>query len=92
MVYQRDKEVVKRQVAGETFLIPVRNRLADMRNIYVLHGAGEFIWDRLDDDAGKICDKIVEHYDVDKEEARRDLDEHLQDLLAAELIREGGDD
>jgi hypothetical protein len=89
MNYQRDKEVVKRQVAGETFLIPVRNRLADMRNIYVLHGVGEFIWDRLDDDSGSICDEIVARYDVDKEEAERDMDEHLQELLAADLISLG---
>lgn len=86
MIYQRDKEVVKRQVAGETFLIPVRNRLADMRNIYVLHGVGEFIWDRLDGESERICDEIVENFDVARDEARRDLDEHLQELLAAELV------
>ena len=71
MIYKRDKEVVKRQVAGESFLIPVRSRLADMSNIYVLHGTGEFIWDRLDKDAAQICDAMVDEFEVERDEAER---------------------
>lgn len=86
MIYKRDSEVVKRRVAGETILVPIRNRLADMRNIYVLHGIGEFIWDRLDNDPESICNEITENFEVERDEARRDLDEHLHELLAADLI------
>ena len=39
---------VKRRIAEELFLIPVKNNLADMRHVFVLHGCGEFVWDRLD--------------------------------------------
>lgn len=86
MIYKRDGEVVKRRVAGETILVPIRNRLADMRNIYVLHGIGEFIWDRMEKDSESICDEIIENFEVERAQARRDLDEHLQELLAADLI------
>ena len=86
MIYKRDNDVVKRRVAGETFLIPIKNRLADMRNIYVLHGVGEFIWDRLADDAEGICGAIAEEFDVGLDEAKRDLDEFLGELVQAGLV------
>lgn len=89
MIYQRNSGIVKRQIAGETFLIPVRNRLADMRNIYVLHGIGEFIWDRLDRDSESICSEIVQHFDIDADKARHDLEEHLRELEAADLVTAG---
>lgn len=87
MIYERNKDVVKRKIAGEVFLIPVRNRLADMRSIYVLHGIGEYIWDHLDSDVQDLCDRIVNDFEVDGAEAKRDLDEHLHELLAADLVK-----
>lgn len=86
MKYKRDKDVVKREIAGELFLIPVRKRLADMSSLYVLHGIGEFIWDRLDEDTETICGKIVDEYQVDSATARKDMEEYLQKLLTANLI------
>ncbi|OVE75622.1 hypothetical protein BVX97_04350 [bacterium E08(2017)] len=88
MIYKRDNDVVKRRVAGETFLIPVKNKLADMRNIYVLHGAGEFIWDHLDKDTDAIVDGMVDEFEVARDEAERDLEDYLSELLKAELLEE----
>ena len=48
MTYRQIQHVVKRRIAEELFLIPVKNNLADMRHVFVLHGCGEFVWDRLD--------------------------------------------
>ena len=89
MIYQRNKEVVKRNIAGEVFLIPLRSNLADMRNIFVLHGIGEFIWDRLEgpSDADSVHNDIVDHFEVGGGDAKRDLDDHLAELLAADLVR-----
>ena len=85
MIYIQNKDVVKRHVAGETFLIPIRDRLADMRNIYVLHGVGEFIWDRLGEDAEGICEAVAAEYAVGREDAKRDTEEFLSELEGAGL-------
>lgn len=92
MICQRNAEVVKRKIAGEVFLVPVRNNLADMRNVYVLHGIAEFIWESLAEpvDSDAICGRIVDRFEVDPESARRDLDTHLAELISADLVHEAG--
>ena len=88
MVYKRNQEVVKRNIAGEVFLIPVCNNIADMRNVYVLQGVGEFIWDRLEKPGSEsgICSHIVEHYEADEDEVMQDLNVHLAELVDAGLV------
>ena len=46
--YKRNESVVLRDVAGEKLLIPVKGRLADLQNIFVLEGLGEWVWEQLD--------------------------------------------
>ena len=41
-------EVVCREIAGETILVPVRGRAADMRRMYSLNPTAAFVWARID--------------------------------------------
>ena len=90
MIYSRNSNVVKRDVAGESFLIPVKNNLADMDKVYVLHGIGSFIWEMLDGDKDMdaVCDGIVSEYDIDAEQAMIDLQTIISDFKRANLISE----
>ena len=87
MIYRKNPDVVKRAIAGEVFLIPVKNRLADMRQVFVLHGPAEFIWDRLDgqQSTDQILHQLVEEYDVQPAQASGDLQELVRDLEKAGL-------
>ena len=86
MHYRQAAGVVKREIAGEVFLVPVKQRLADMQNLFVLHGAGEFIWDQLEEPTGvgELADKISSVHEVAPEAAEHDARDFL-----AELLREG---
>ena len=88
MIYSRNKDVIKRNVGGEVFLIPIKNRLADMDSIYALHGITEFIWDRINgtNDTSSICAKLIDEFEVPEEIAMADLKEILNDLMKAGLI------
>lgn len=88
--YARSQNVVKREIAGEIFLVPVKQKLADMQNLFVLHGSGELIWNSLDDTPSQqaLVDVICESYDVSCEDAGKDVDSFLSALLEAELIKE----
>jgi hypothetical protein len=47
MVYRKKKDLVTREIAGETLIVPTRGNLADMQRIFALNGVAGFIWQHL---------------------------------------------
>lgn len=86
--YQRKPGVVTRHIAGETILVPMKNRLADLLCLFVLNPVGEFIWERLDGKTSlaDVADQVAEAFEVDPAQARRDCEEFLQQLIQADLV------
>jgi len=89
-VFQKNKDLVSRKIAGELFLVPVKGKLADMQQLYTLNPVAEYIWKELDAKKSlqEVCDGIVEEFEVSKEEAEADLRELISELLKAGLIKE----
>lgn len=87
--FSRDENVVMRRIAGEALLIPVRKRLADLDCVYVLHGVGEFLWERLGASRTKaeLVRDVVENFVVAEGEATTDVDAFLGELTKAGLAR-----
>jgi len=87
-VYKKKSDIVYRKVAGETILVPVSGRLADMQRIFALNPVGEFIWDKLDGSRSlqQISDDIQRFFDVTGEEANADLEGFIAELLKEGLI------
>jgi hypothetical protein len=89
-VFVKNEEVISRKIAGETILVPVRGKLADMRRIFTLNPVAEYIWRRID---GKntiehIGNGIVTAFDVDSKSAEDDAEEFIAALLKEHLITE----
>ncbi len=78
-----DSQVVSRTIVGETILVPIRGKLADLQRIFALDPVAEFIWKKLDGTTtlGRIRDEITENFEVDEEKAAADLTEFVDDLL-----------
>ena len=76
------KECVKREIAGDTILVPVGKTVFDFNGLFLLNELGSFLWDRLEaaETAEDLLQKILEEYEVPEEEARRDLAEFLKEL------------
>jgi hypothetical protein len=87
-VYQQAENIVTRQVAGETLLVPISGDLADLGQIFSLNEVGRFIWERLarEGDVEGLVGAIVQEFDVTREKAFLDVSELLRDLLQARLI------
>lgn len=85
--YRRAKDVVLRRIAGETLLVPICNRLADLACVYVLHGSGEFLWERMDGTRSRedLVRELVDQYEVPESEAGADVDAFLAELAEAGL-------
>jgi hypothetical protein len=87
-VFSRQPDIVPRDIAGETILVPVRGELAQLKQIFVLNPVGEHIWHRLDGDQGfeAILQSVVEAFDIEAADARSDLLDFLAELEDAGLI------
>lgn len=88
MVFKKTDNVVSRSIAGETLLVPVKGKLADMQKVYVLEGSAGFIWDKLDGrrDVSAICLELTKEFDVDEMTAATDAGELLSSLEASGLV------
>lgn len=87
-VYVQKDDLVSRNVGGEAMIIPIKGKLADMRNIYTLTTVAEFVWESLGEGVrvSNVLDKIVSEFDVSAEVAEQDLKELIDDLVANELV------
>ena len=87
--YQKDPNIVSRKIAKEVILVPIRNRIGDLENIYTLNEVAARIWELIDGkkNVSQIIDTIIDEFDVSAEEAEQDLSEFIQKLEKIEGIR-----
>ena len=82
------KELIKRDIAGEVFLVPVGKSMYDSNGLFILSELGAFIWDLLpnvaDEDA--IVASVLNDYEVDEATARADIREFLQKLQKLDIL------
>lgn len=89
-VFQPRPEMVTREIAGEVLLVPVRGKLAQLQQIFVLNPVGAYIWRQLDGERNlsAIHGGLIDRFDVTEREAEADLFEYLGALEDAGLVCE----
>ncbi len=87
-VYKKRADVVSRDIAGETILVPIRGQLADMQRIFALNPVAQYIWEHLNGEQTleEIRSGLIESFEIEEERAERDLHEFIDELLEADLI------
>ena len=82
------KQLIKRDIAGDTILVPVGKTVYDSNGLFVLNEVATFIWDNLPelDTQEEIVAKILEEYEVSQEEAAKDTAEFLGKLREMQII------
>jgi hypothetical protein len=87
--YIKDDNLMTRNVAGETLVVPVRNRVGDLSSIYTLNEVGARVWQLVDGQTpvAKIVQAITSEYEVTDEAAEADIVELIQDWETAGLVR-----
>jgi hypothetical protein len=90
-VYCKKENMVTRQIAGETLLVPIRSQVADMQNIFALtHTSAEYIWQQLDgkQNLQQIHQGIMDNFQVENQQSLSDLQEFISQLVDAGIIEE----
>jgi hypothetical protein len=82
------KELLKREIAGESFLIPLGKTTYEANGLYALTELGAFIWDALPqaDNEENILEQILLEYEVDEATAREDLNQFLDKLRTLNIL------
>lgn len=82
----RSPHWVLRDVAGQTVLVPVRDRMPDGVMLFLLDGpVARLVWDELTAGARRVDDlieRVVQAFDVDREAAAADVAEFVRQLTA----------
>ncbi|MFZ2198247.1 MAG: PqqD family protein [Thermodesulfovibrionales bacterium] len=87
-VFKKRGEIVSRAIAGDTILVPIRGKLADMQVIYSLGPVAALLWEQIDGRNTNeiLLAKVLENFEVGQEEAQQDILEFTEELLKAGLI------
>ena len=81
-------DLLTRQIAGETIIVPIRGKLADMQNIFAVNVVAGFVWERMDGKRtlDEIAREVAQHFEVSECVARSDVLEFVGELSEAGLI------
>lgn len=76
------KELIKRQIAGDTVLVPVGRTVYEANGLFVLNDLGSFIWDILPeaDSQEAVLEAVLAEYEVSRETAEKDIAEFFAKL------------
>ena len=87
---ERTPDLIERQVADETFLLPVRGALANTVEMFALSEVGQFIWSRADGTRNleDLVDCVLQEFDVAEGQARAEVTEFVEKLQAYGLMTE----
>lgn len=82
------KELVKRDIAGDTILVPVGKTVYDSNGLFILNELGGFLWDRLEaaETEQELLQMILDEYEVTEDVAAKDLHTFLENLRKLEII------
>ena len=82
------KELMKRSVAGETFLVPLGKAVYDNNGLFFLTEVGAFLWDLLPEAQSEedLLNAVLAEYDVEPDTAQADIRAFLDKLTAMEII------
>lgn len=82
------KELVIREFMGESVLVPVGKTVLENNGLFMLTPTAAFIWKLLPetDSEGELVKKLLEEYEVDENEAHKDVDSFLAKLRKLDII------
>ena len=84
------KDIVSREVAGETLLVPIRTKAGTVDYVYSLNEVGTYILSLLDGSRSgrEIVEEVVREFEVSLEQAEADLLKLMEQLVEVEAVRE----
>ena len=89
---KKTQTFIKRDIQGETILIPTGDTAREFNGMITLQGTAGFIWDHIEEATSleHLIDMITDEFDVDRKTAGSDAIFFIMQLLRAGMIRTTG--
>lgn len=83
MKLKRNPELIMRNIAGETMLIPTGSMVGQFNGLINLNGPAAFIWEQMEnvESREELVQRMLQRYDIDEETARRDVNGFLDTAI-----------
>lgn len=87
-VYQAKSGFVKREVAGETLLIPVGSTTQEFNGMILLNETGAFLWEALQKPKteDELLRAVLDEFEIDSETALSDTRQFITNGIQNQLI------
>jgi hypothetical protein len=87
--HTRSTDIVSRDVAGETIVVPICKGVGDLDSVYTFNPVGRSLWRLLENghSAEELANWIATHYEVEAKQAFSDVQGYIAELQEAGLIR-----
>jgi len=87
-IYCKRPDIVLRKIGKEVVLIPIKNNIGDLQNIYTINQAGAFIYEAIDgvNTIGEIGDLLSQQYCITREQAQNDLLAFIKELEDSSVV------
>ena len=78
-ISSRKGDFATKKVADDLVLVPMKNNVAEMNEMFTLNEVGAFIWEALNEDSTKasLATSISAEFDVEESTANEDLEQFL---------------
>lgn len=88
IVYQQKEDVILREIADETILVPICGEIANLERIFYLDNVSKFIWEQFDGEKtlADISKAVTAEFDIEIETAFNDLLEYVDQLKSEKLV------
>lgn len=82
------KELLKREIAGETILVPIGKTVYDSHGLFAMNELASFLWDLLPEAENEeaLLTAVLREYEVDEAIARADIAAFLDKLRDLQII------
>ncbi len=88
--FRHSEEIASRKIVGEVLLVPIRTSSKQKLGVYTLNETASWIWEMMDGTRsfGQLVKAMTERFEVDSEQAHRDVEVLCRDLLSFGAIVE----
>lgn len=88
--YVRNSNFVHRKIGADNILVPIRQINAESESLYTLNDVASFIWEQLKDPKNieELLETILIEYEVNKDTARQDVMELVNNLVENGILVE----
>lgn len=89
LVYQRQNQIITRQIAGETLLVPIRYQIDEIQHLFAMNPVASHIWQTMDGKmtVADLISSVCATFDAEKAQVEEDVFGFIEELMLANLIK-----